>query len=112
MAEPIKFESEVRPIPKGMLFTVTAGVYSDYGVMGVFRAVADIDVAALVNEYLSEMPRQRKRHQFNEREFLAWLYRRGVLEAVQCMELHLGDYSAPEEIRSDEMDGVDPAKAA
>ena len=33
----MNYQAKMVPIPKGALFTVTTGEYSDYGVGGVFR---------------------------------------------------------------------------
>ena len=52
------------PIPKGAIFTVTAGCCSDYSVDGVFRAVEEIDVAALRDAWLSAHPEQVGDYEF------------------------------------------------
>lgn len=86
------------PIPKGALMTVTTGCYSDYSVSGVFRALAKIDVEALRSEWLKDHPEQSQDYSFDDSAFLADMTKRGLLECVECWELHLGDYSRASEI--------------
>lgn len=98
---------EMALIPAGVLFTVTTGEYSDYGVSGVFRALAPIDASALREEWLAEHPEQREDYRFREGAFLGWVARKGFLEPVDCFEWHLCDYSRASEMSVTEMDHAD-----
>jgi hypothetical protein len=82
------------PIPAGALFTITTGDYSDYSIHGVFRALREINADALQETWLTNHPEQRVHYNFREDEFLAWIAREGYMEAVNCFEWHLCDYSS------------------
>jgi len=75
-------------IPKGAIFIISAGAYSDYGVMGVFRATKRISTKVYIAAYIKEHPDQEKSP--DEKMFLGWLARAGVLEPVDTFEWHLG----------------------
>ncbi len=85
-------------IPTGALFTVSTGVYSDYTVHGVFRALRDIDTAALLQAWLEAHPRQKKSYAFEDSDFLADAYRHGYFEPVVSREWHLEDYGSSDEM--------------
>lgn len=86
-------ENSMRLIPAGSLLTITTGIYSDYSVHGVFKALQDIDANALRAEWLVLHPEQAQDYSFNEDAFLGWLARRNFIEALDCFEFHLSDYS-------------------
>ena len=90
------------PIPEGALFTVTTGSYSDYMIVGVFRAVVTLDVDALITEYCTEKdkihpntpPRPFSlawKHRFEGEEFLVWLGPK--IDPVECFEMHIDNDS-------------------
>jgi len=85
-------------IPKGSLLTITSGVYSDYSVRGVFRALKDIDGDALRGVWLRNHPEQAEEYRFKEDDFLAWLAREGYIEDVPSWEFHLSSYSSSSEM--------------
>jgi hypothetical protein len=88
--------SKMIPIPKGAIFTITTGVYSDYSVHGVFRAKEDIDVETLRDLWIVAHPDQQEDYYFNEIEFLASLS--GILEPIDAFEWHLSNYSCVKEM--------------
>ncbi|MBX9582444.1 MAG: hypothetical protein K2X87_19240 [Gemmataceae bacterium] len=89
-----KREQKRQIIPRGTVFTVTSGAYSDYSVLAVCRAVADIDTSAELAGYLKLWPEQKKDYSFHEFQFLAWLLNeRRLAEEVPFMEFHVGTYS-------------------
>jgi len=96
--------AKMLPIPAGSLFTVTSGEYSDYSVRGVFRALAAINADALRSEYLAERPEQAVEYCFREDQFLGWVARKGLIEAVDCFEWHLCNYSRASEMDVSKMD--------
>lgn len=79
-------------IPKGALLTISTGEYSDYVVLGVFRAKAPLDVSALRQEYLALRPVEAKEYHFHEHAFLGWVVRKGLLDHEECFEWYLGAY--------------------
>lgn len=79
-------------IPKGALFTVTTGEYSDYSIHGVFRAIEEIDADALRAAFLTENPDQDEEYSFECDRFLVWLVRKNLLESIDSFEWHLHDY--------------------
>ncbi len=91
--------SKMAIIPAGSIFTVTTGEYNDYSVQGVFRAKVDIDAEALRDEWLIMHPDQRRDYRFKAFDFMGWVARRDLIEALDCFEWHLTDYA-----RASEMD--------
>ena len=86
-------------IPAGAYFTVSTGVYSDYYVSGIFRALKDIDANVLRSQWLKDHPDNVAGYRFDEIAFLAWVVREGLLEPVPSFEWHLCDYSRASEMR-------------
>ena len=85
---------KVKIIPKGAVFSVTAGVYSGYYTLALCKALTEIDIKAMQEEYLSERPEQNKKHRLKEREVIAWIVNeKRYAEEIDFCELHLGDYS-------------------
>lgn len=83
--------NETLPIPAGALFTVTTGEYSDYVVLGVFRALREFNPDVLLNQWLHKHPDQREYYSFSEQKFLAEMVREGHLEPVESGEWHLDE---------------------
>jgi len=79
-------------IPKGTVFLVTQGEYSDYRVNGLYQANHDLDEAALFAEY----PYRHKWPYIYEHEgsveFEDWLEAAGHISPVEHWGWHLGDY--------------------
>lgn len=85
---------KVKVIPKGAIFTITTGEYSDYETWAVCRALKEIDVDAIQEEYLAEHPGERKEYRFKEERAISWLINeKNYAEEMNFFELHLGDYS-------------------
>ena len=102
-------DSDMLPIPKGMLFTVTKGAYSDYAVHGVFRARQDIDTLSLKSQWLADHPDvydARGESICNEHTFLAWLAGMNLIEQIQCMEWFLSCYDDPSDMTVTKIDGL------
>lgn len=84
------------PIPAGSVFTITKGVYSDYGVLGVFRARVEIDTDVQLKGFLLKHPEARIDGDWDwdaQEKFVAWLTKAELIEPVPSFEMHLGDYS-------------------
>lgn len=88
----------MKPIPKGALFTVTTGEYSDYCVQGVFRALKEIDAEALRAKWLRHYPEQAVDYRFDDAAFLADMARKGLIEDVESWEFHISSYSKASEM--------------
>jgi len=56
-----------RIIPAESLFLITTGIYSDFGIEGLYRALVDIDLGTLHREYAASKRR------WSDTDFLAWL---------------------------------------
>lgn len=81
-------------IPEGMLFTITAGEYSDYETITLCRAQKEIDVSALQEEYLLLNEDQRGDLKFNTFAMINWLINHtDYVEELDFSEMHTGDYS-------------------
>lgn len=85
-------------IPKGALFTVTTGRYSDYSVDGIFRALGEINGDTLRAEYLAENPDQSEEYMFDRDRFIVWLMRKDLLESIDSFEWHIHDYGDAKEM--------------
>ena len=88
---------EMLPIPKGMLFTISTGAYSDYDVKGVFRAKADIDVVSLREQWKNNIL-SKDEDCYQKDEFFKWIIDLGIIEPVPSMEWHLCDYDDLDEM--------------
>ena len=85
---------KIKVIPKGCLFTVTAGEYSYYCTMTVCKALKEIDTKIMQDEYLNEHPRQKEEYSMGKSQVIAWMVNeKGYAEEVDYFELHLGSYS-------------------
>jgi hypothetical protein len=85
-------ESRMMLIPAGSLLTITLREYSDYSVIGVFRAMADIDPDRVRGQWLQDHPDEREECCFEEYKFLAWIAACGLIQPLECYEWHLGNY--------------------
>ena len=82
---------DMLPIPKGMLFTISTGVYSDYDIKGVFKATAEIDVVSLREQWKNNIL-SKDEDLYQRDEFFKWVIGLGIIESVPSMEWHLCDY--------------------
>ena len=80
-------------IPKGMLFTVTSGEYSDYQVHGVFRALEEINADELKAQWIAMDKSRGEPYHFNDTGFIAWIAKSGLLEPVDSLEFFVGAYN-------------------
>ncbi len=90
----------MEPIPAGSLITFTTGEYSDYHVIGAFRALRDIDGAAIFELWRAERSEERLRGSY-ENQFISWAARRGDIELVDCFDWHIAIRSDPDRCASD-----------
>ena len=88
--------SKMTPIPKGAVFYVSTGAYSDYTVGGVFRALEEIDADTLREKWLAMHPDQREDYKFNDTAFLTSLAH--MFEPIEAWEWHMCDYSGASEM--------------
>lgn len=91
------------PIPKGAIFTITSGGgYSDYYVLGVFRALEEINLDHALSEWLQQHPDQSV--DFDGNDFMTSLSH--LFEQIDAWNWHLGDYG-----NVDEMEVSKPVKS-
>ena len=88
---------KMRTIKAGETVIVTSGVYSDYRVMGMFRCLKDFSPDEEMIKYTRPSAFKKDRDFFEDTKCLAGLCSDRILEEVQHMELHLGDYGDLEE---------------
>lgn len=87
-------EKNERIIKKRKVFVVTRGIYSDYELYLVCRALVDIDIDGLKEEYFQEYPKQKEEYEFSFERFVAWLIiNKKVCEELDYYEWHVGSYS-------------------
>jgi hypothetical protein len=77
-------------------FIATTGEYSDYYIVGSFKALEDFDLSEINKKYLTENPDQKGRYNFNDDKFIAFLIKNKYIEETKMIELHLGDYGTME----------------
>jgi len=85
-------------IPKGSFFAITRGAYSDYALMGFYRANVDIDSSKLMGKWCENHPKQKEDYGFEEYGFWTWVYSQGLCEEVEYYEWHLSDYGKASEM--------------
>lgn len=81
-----------RTIAKGTVFIVTEGEFSEYVVVGAFRALRDFspsEEAALITPIEKE---ESDEWYCRIEKFIPQLIRLGIVEEVDCERLHLGSY--------------------
>lgn len=83
-------------VAKGAVVLFSSGEYSDYGLQGTFRALADFDLAAVTTEFRAMPPEPEPADFYGSdwetTRFLAFLTGREYLEEFHCREYHLGSY--------------------
>ena len=82
-------------IPAGTIVTMTTGEYSDYSIIGAFRAVRDIthDDIERVKREIEERPNRDEMYGYElYTAFIAVLVASGFLEDTPSAEIYLGDY--------------------
>lgn len=83
----------ISKIPVGTVFIATHGVYDDYCVQGVFKAIEDLSKDEISREYLLEYPEQKEEYQFSEYGFLKWLVSKELVEELSICEMNTGYYA-------------------
>ena len=83
-------------IEAGELFILTSGEYSDYGVVGLFRALADIDLGPLMDEYAKAIAEavaaHDTKHRPGEDGLIRWLTTdKKVAEELPYSEARMGN---------------------
>lgn len=96
-------ELKALPGPKiaraGTILLADEGEYSDYGVVGLFRVLADFDPMGELASYLADRPEQVARYHFERTEFVAYLQRKALIEDMPYGEFYLGSYSSSDDAR-------------
>lgn len=79
-------------IGKGDLLTIATGEYSDYSVLGVFRALKQFNPDVEVKRYKDSHPTEDGDEYRELSDFVAWLGAEGLVETVPSREWHIGSY--------------------
>jgi len=83
------------------LMMLTAGAYSDYGVLCVVDWLSDVEPRLALCAFLDAHPEQKEPYHFEDDQFVAWLLANGYAEEVHTDEFHVGDYGTAD-YKSDE----------
>lgn len=86
-------------IPKNTLILFSSGEYSDYSVYGLCRAVEDINVAELRNEYINCFPEETSKYSFKEDNFIKFIKEKKIVENIPFSEWYLASYSSISDMR-------------
>lgn len=70
-------------ISANKIIMFTCGEYSDYSVTGIARAVVDFDIEQCGEVFKAEV---------GKGNFAEWLTGRGLIEEIEYIEAHTGDY--------------------
>lgn len=81
-------------IKKDTLFLLTSGVYEEYAVWGLFKALMDIDLEKVTATCKKDDPDNADTIRFGE-----WIVNKKIAERVDAIELHTGDYDFSLECR-------------
>jgi hypothetical protein len=81
-------------IKTGQTVIVSEGEWSDYSILFIVRALVDVDVIALKEEWLSLHPEQREEYHFESYQFFAWVMSQGIFTpvSVDWLEWHIASY--------------------
>lgn len=81
---------DMLPIPSGSIINFTEGAYSNYSIMGTFKAIQTLHTAELRESYLTKYPDQRGYERgcslFAPIKFIAWLTLLGYIEQINSWE--------------------------
>lgn len=88
----------LRPLKAGETVIMTQGVYSDYGLEGIYRITRDLDLEAITRDWLQAHPEQVESYGFRQDLFLASLESSGAIEPMRYIEFHLADYGNASEM--------------
>lgn len=78
-------------IKAGQLAMLTEGEWSDYSPIFAVRALCDINIAEQMAAFHDA---HRGRWTFNQ-QFALWLIKQGLVDEVECAEIHLGSHGRP-----------------
>lgn len=81
-------------ISKGTTFLLSKGEYSNYDILTICRADADIDTDVCLGEYLKLHPEQVEGYGFRFFTFAKWLIAdKKLVTELEYAEWHMGGYS-------------------
>lgn len=76
----------------GTVIALATGEYSDFGYIGHVKALGELDVPALMQEYRDQYEPKDEWDEADPHGFLGWLISTGKVEAFDCQECHIGSY--------------------
>lgn len=96
-------------ITKDTVVITSSGQYSDYGLIGLYKASKDFDVKEELIEYEKQHPQEKPKYTWIKKEkcwdspkFFSFLKDRGCLESIKGFEIWESNYSyemTPEDYR-------------
>lgn len=78
-------------IPVNVIFPITAGEFDDYRIIGIFKALQDLDVEFIRQNWLKRYPDSN--NYFDHYEFLKTAIKDGLIEPIEMYNFHLHNYS-------------------
>ncbi len=87
----MKEELETKILKSGQMIIMTAGEWSDYGIIFAAKALKDFNVEKVKAEFPCKGG-------FNEYSFGIWLVKQGYVEEVEMIEWALGNYGKKNEL--------------
>ncbi len=87
----MNIELDTKILQKGGLIVVTAGEYSDYGIVFATRALRDFNIEKAKRKF-------PYKGSFNEYSFGIWLIQEGYVEEVEVTEWALGNCGRKNEL--------------
>lgn len=83
----------MRNIQPGEILVISEGEYSDYGVLGLFTVIKEIDPVKVRSEFEVQHVREAFELDYQRnRKFVGYLNREGFIEDIQHIELHMNEY--------------------
>ena len=86
---------EQKIIKKDTIFVLTSGVYDEYHISGLFKALMDIDLEKVTASYKEDDPKPSGR----ANDLDEWIVNKKIAERIDAVELHTGDFDFSLECR-------------
>lgn len=84
-------------IPKGTVFIITTGYNDEYHPRAICKALTDIDITDISDEYFANHPKQKSPDKFKVDKVIGWMINeKKYVERANLYELFLGPYATVE----------------
>ena len=87
----IELRKRQTEITEGTLLYFSAGAWSDYHVIGVYRALKEFDVETRHADFVERQKAFGHYSDYSNSGFIQAMTRDGFIEEVPCREVHLDD---------------------